>query len=46
MVQEAERNADEDKKRREVIDLKNQVLLIHWYRNFEGFDSFRELDVR
>lgn len=27
MVQEAERNADEDKKRREVIDLKNQVIL-------------------
>lgn len=25
MVQEAERNAEADKKRREVIDLKNQV---------------------
>lgn len=29
MVQEAERNAEEDKKRREVIDLKNQVILNH-----------------
>lgn len=27
MVQEAERNAAEDKKRREVVDLKNQVIL-------------------
>lgn len=27
MVQEAERNAEEDRRRREVIDLKNQVHL-------------------
>lgn len=27
MVQEAERNAEEDRRRREVIDLKNQVQL-------------------
>ncbi|KAG0618240.1 hypothetical protein M758_4G048400 [Ceratodon purpureus] len=36
MVQEAERNAEDDKKRREVIDLKNQVILNCSYRSFEG----------
>jgi hypothetical protein len=45
MVQEAERNAEEDKKRREVIDLKNQVIVNHWYRNFEGFVTFPQVDV-